>query len=75
MMCDASGVSLCVVLGKKSDKILHRIYHASKALNKAQKNYIEIEQELLAVVFSFEKFRSYLLSKKFIVHTDHSALR
>ena len=33
------------------------------------------EQELLAVVFAFEKFRSYLQGTRVIVHTDHSALR
>ena len=60
-MCDASRVSLDVVLGQKSYKILHPIYYASKALNKAQKNYTMTEQKLLAVVFSVEKFHSYLL--------------
>ena len=38
-------------------------------------NYTVTEQELLAVVFAFEKFRSYLLGTRVIVHTDHSALR
>ena len=33
------------------------------------------EQELLTVVFAFEKFRSYLLGTRVIVHTDRSALR
>ena len=33
------------------------------------------EQKLLAVVFAFEKFRSYLLDTRVIVHTGHSALR
>ena len=33
------------------------------------------EQELLAVVFAFEKFCSYLFGTRVIVHTDHSALR
>ena len=33
------------------------------------------KQELLAVVFAFEKFCSYLLGIRVIVHTDHSALR
>ena len=33
------------------------------------------EQELLALVFAFEKFCSYLLGTRVIVHTDHSALR
>ncbi|XP_015162967.1 uncharacterized protein [Solanum tuberosum] len=38
-------------------------------------NYIVIEQELVVIVFAFEKFRSYLLGTKVIMHTDHSALR
>ena len=33
------------------------------------------EQELLAIVFAFEKSLSYLLGTRVIVHTDHSALR
>ena len=61
VMCDASGVALGVVLGQRREKILHPIYYASKALNVAQKNYTVTEQELLAVVFAFEKFRSICL--------------
>nr|GFB44792.1 hypothetical protein [Tanacetum cinerariifolium] len=34
-----------------------------------------IEKEMLAVVYSFEKFRSYLIMNKSIVHMDHSALK
>nr|GFB20674.1 reverse transcriptase domain-containing protein [Tanacetum cinerariifolium] len=34
-----------------------------------------IEKEMLAVVYAFEKFRSYLTMNKSIVHTDHSALK
>nr|GEZ32483.1 reverse transcriptase domain-containing protein [Tanacetum cinerariifolium] len=30
---------------------------------------------MLAVVYAFEKFRSYLIKNKSIVHTDHSALK
>nr|GEV92048.1 hypothetical protein [Tanacetum cinerariifolium] len=33
------------------------------------------EKEMLAVVYAFEKFRSYLIMNKSIVHTDHSALK
>ena len=33
------------------------------------------EQEILAVVFSFDKFHFYLLGTRVIVHTDHSTLR
>ncbi|KAK6125916.1 hypothetical protein DH2020_040345 [Rehmannia glutinosa] len=34
-----------------------------------------VEKELLAVVFAFDKFRSFLILSKVIVYTDHSALR
>ncbi|GKA59542.1 reverse transcriptase domain-containing protein [Tanacetum coccineum] len=33
------------------------------------------EKELLAVVYAFEKFRSYLVLSKSIVYTDHSAIK
>ncbi|GJU45827.1 reverse transcriptase domain-containing protein [Tanacetum coccineum] len=33
------------------------------------------EKELLAVVYAFEKFRSYLVMSKSIVYTDHSAIK
>ena len=74
-MCDASGVALGVVLGQRRDKVLHPIYYASKALNEAPKNYTVTKQDFLAVVFAFEKFRSYLLGTRVLDHTDHSALR
>lgn len=34
-----------------------------------------MEKELLAIVFVFEKFKSYLVGSKVIVHSDHAALR
>ncbi|GKE43566.1 reverse transcriptase domain-containing protein, partial [Tanacetum coccineum] len=34
-----------------------------------------MEKELLAVVYAFEKFWSYLVLLKTIVYTDHSALK
>ncbi|XP_049345456.1 uncharacterized protein LOC125809973 [Solanum verrucosum] len=75
VMCDASCTALGVVLGQKRNKMFHLIYYASKSLNGAQKNYTVTEQELLVVVYAFEKFRAYLLGTKVIVHTDHAALR
>nr|GEZ06449.1 reverse transcriptase domain-containing protein [Tanacetum cinerariifolium] len=34
-----------------------------------------IEKEMLAVVYAFEKFRSYLIMNKSLVHTNHSTLK
>ncbi|GKA79996.1 reverse transcriptase domain-containing protein [Tanacetum coccineum] len=44
-------------------------------LSYAQTNYTVTEKELLAVVYAFEKFWSYLVLSKIIVYTDHSALK
>ncbi|XP_012835563.1 PREDICTED: uncharacterized protein LOC105956264 [Erythranthe guttata] len=75
LMCDASDFAVGAVLGQRKNKIFHSIYYASKTLNDAQLNYTTTEKELLAVVFAFEKFRSYLIGTKVIVFTDHSALK
>ncbi|GJV80931.1 reverse transcriptase domain-containing protein [Tanacetum coccineum] len=75
LMCDASDFAVGAVLGQKDGKIFHPIYFASKTLNPAQQKYTVTEKELMAVVFAFDKFRSYLILSKTIVHTDHSALR
>ncbi|GJW86522.1 reverse transcriptase domain-containing protein [Tanacetum coccineum] len=75
LMCDASDFAIGAVLGQKDGKIFHPIYFASKTLNSAQQKYTVTEKELMAVVFAFDKFRSYLILSKTIVHTDHSALK
>nr|GEY67285.1 reverse transcriptase domain-containing protein [Tanacetum cinerariifolium] len=36
---------------------------------------IPTQKEMLAVMYAFEKFRSYLIMNKSIVHTDHSTLK
>ena len=75
IMCDASDYAIGAVVGQRIGKIPHAIYYASMTLNEAQHNYSTTEKELLAVVFSLEKFRSYFLGTKVIVYTDHAALR
>nr|GFB74331.1 reverse transcriptase domain-containing protein [Tanacetum cinerariifolium] len=51
------------------------IHYASKIMNQAETNYTTTEKEMLAFVYAFEKFRSYLIMNKSIVYTDHSALK
>ena len=66
---------LRVVLGQRKDKKPHVIYYASRTLNDAQLNYSTIEKELLAIVFTLDKFRSYLVGSTIVCFTDHSALK
>ncbi|XP_061348290.1 uncharacterized protein LOC133293702 [Gastrolobium bilobum] len=75
LMCDASDWAVGAVLGQRKNRVFHSIYYASRTLNGAQLNYTVTEKELLAVVFAFDKFRSYLVGTKVIVYTDHSAIK
>jgi hypothetical protein len=74
-MCDASDYAIGAVLGQRKEGRVHAVYYASKTLNEAQLNYATTKKELLAVVFAFEKFRSYIMNSKVIVYTDHSAIK
>ncbi|GJZ27691.1 reverse transcriptase domain-containing protein [Tanacetum coccineum] len=75
LMCDASDFAIGVVLGQRHEKHFRPIHYASKTINEAESHYTTMEKEMLAVVYAFEKFRSYLILNKSIVYTDHSALK
>ena len=75
LQCDASGTGLGAVLLQKNENGDYQpISYASRLLNKAERNYSNIERESLALVFGATKFRQYLLGKKFVLETDHKPL-
>nr|GFA01282.1 hypothetical protein [Tanacetum cinerariifolium] len=75
LMCDASDYAVGAVLGQRVEKHFRPIHYSSKTMNQAETNYTTTEKEMLAVVYTFEQFRSYLIMNKSIVYTDHSALK
>ena len=75
LVCDAIDHSIGVVLGQRKDKIFHSIYYASKTLTQTQINYTTMEKELLVVVFTFDKFRAYLVGIKVTVYIGHAAIK
>nr|GEU73226.1 reverse transcriptase domain-containing protein [Tanacetum cinerariifolium] len=75
LMCDASDFAIGAVLGQCHEKHFRPIHYASKTMTNAESNYTTTEKEMLSVVYAFEKFRSYLIINKSIVHTDHSTLK
>nr|GEZ21296.1 reverse transcriptase domain-containing protein [Tanacetum cinerariifolium] len=75
LMCDASDFAVGAVLGQRIEKHIRPIHYTSKTMTQAESNYMTTEKEMLAVVYAFEKFRSYLIMNKSIVYTDHSALK
>ncbi|GJX80557.1 reverse transcriptase domain-containing protein [Tanacetum coccineum] len=62
-------------LGERHEKHFRPIHYVSKTMNEAESHYTTTEKEMLATVYAFEKFLSYLILNKSIVYTDHSALK
>jgi hypothetical protein len=75
IMCDASDYAVGAVLGQRKEGRVHTVYYARKTLSGAQLNYATTEKELLAVVFAFKKFRSYIVNSNVIVYTDHAVIK
>nr|GEX18007.1 reverse transcriptase domain-containing protein [Tanacetum cinerariifolium] len=75
IMCDASDYVVGAVLGQRKTKHFQPIHYVSKTMTDAQAHYTKTKKELLAVVYTFEKFCPYLVLSKTIVYTDHSALK
>nr|GEW29734.1 reverse transcriptase domain-containing protein [Tanacetum cinerariifolium] len=75
LMCDASDFTIGAVLGQRKTKHFQPIHYASKTMTGAQIHYTTSVKEMLAVVYAFEKFWSYLVLSKSIVYMDHSALK
>ena len=67
---DASEYDLGAVLLQENKPIAF----ASRSLTETEKNYAQIEKELLAIVFGLHKFHNYVYGRDITVVTDHSSL-
>ena len=62
------GLGTCLLLDQKP------VYFANKALTEAQRRYVAIELESLAIAWMMEKFRPFLYASHFILETDQKPL-
>ena len=73
--CDASHSGLGACLEQEVEpNVWAPIAFASRFVNSAEIKYSTNELELLAIVWSCEHFRTYLLGKRFLILTDHKAI-
>lgn len=72
---DASQTGIGLALGQVVDGRETVIAYAGRDFNPAERNYSATEREALAVIDGIKRFQSYLQKTKFIIHTDHNALK
>ena len=70
IQCDASQSGLGATLMQDGRPIAY----ASRALSDTETRYAQIEKEMLAIVFSLEKFHQYTFGRKVKVQSDHKPL-
>ena len=70
LQCDASEKGL----GASPMQDEKPIAYASRALTPTETNYVQIEKELLAIVFGVERFHQYTYGRKVDVESDHKPL-
>ena len=59
----------------KTVEVDRPVQFCSKLFNKTQRNWHVSEQEIFAVIYALEKWRPYLIGKRFRVYTDHKNLQ
>ena len=72
---DASKNNIGVVLSQKQNGKERVVSYGSRTLSKAERQYSLTKKEMLAVTHFVKHYRHYLLGRKFVIRTDHIALR
>ncbi|KAJ8037228.1 hypothetical protein HOLleu_17992 [Holothuria leucospilota] len=72
---DASDFGVGAVLSQQQGQTERVIAYFSKTLGKAERRYCVTRKELLAIILAVKHFHHYLFGTKFLVRTDHGALR
>ena len=75
VIADASPFGLGAVLVQTQDGVRRAVSYASRTLTPGEHRYSQTEREALALVWSFERFRQYLLGREFTLVTDHQPLK
>ena len=72
---DASKCGMGVVLSQNQEGQTRVIAYASRVFSKAERNYSTCDRGLLDCLFFIEHFHHHLLGRKFLLRTDHTALK
>ena len=71
---DASDIAMEAVLQQEQDGALRVIGYSSRIFKAYEKRYCITNKELADTIYGLKQYRQYLLSRHFIVRSDHAAL-
>ena len=74
LQTDASSTGVGAVLNVRREDVDYPVAYYSRKLQPRERRYAATELEGLAVVDAVQHFSPYLVSKPFIIETDHKAL-
>ena len=74
VVADSSAYGIGATLCHLIDGQERPVYFASRSLNKAERNYSQLEKEALAMIFALKKFHNYLWGQKCTIITDYKPL-
>ena len=70
VQCDASSLGRGAAILQEGKPVAF----ASRALSSAEKNYSQLEKEMLAIVFALRRFDQYVYGREILVESDHQPL-
>ncbi|KAK9710154.1 RNase H-like domain found in reverse transcriptase [Popillia japonica] len=71
---DAGPNGLGALLSQEDNNVFYVVAYGSRALNKTEMRYSQIEKEMLAAAWAMDHFKLYLLGNTFELYTDHKPL-
>jgi transposase InsO family protein len=74
ILSDASAIGAGAVLCQEHNGILFPVSFASWLFSPTQRRYSTTEREMLGLVMSVRKWKSFFIDRKFMAKTDHKAL-
>ena len=75
MAAELSTYGLAAILSHRFlDGTEQPIEYASRTLSSSERNYAQVEKEVLAIVFRIKKFHKYLYRHCFVLIADHKPL-